>query len=283
MKTSLLLSAVFAATLAASLAMGCVAAADAPADSAKEAQAAPAKPIRVLAFSKTGGYRHGAQINLGHAMLKDFAKDGDIVLDAHSGENPAVFTDAVLKDVDVIVFLNTTDNGKVPLLDKEQREAFEAFIKRGGGFAGIHAASDAGRQWPFFGEMVGAHFAGHPAQQDAQLIVVNAKHIATAHLPASFKHHEEWYNFDANIHGKPGFDELLRVDEATYKPRSTNGGKPVNGMGADHPIAWTHEYAGGRCFYTELGHTEPQYKEEWFRKHVLGGIQWAAGREKKAK
>lgn len=275
MKTALLIAALFTASV------GMVAcAADAPSSAAAGAQTAPAKPIRVLAFSKTGGFRHGAQINLGHAMLKDFAGTGEIVLDAHSGEKSEVFTDEVLKNVDVVVFLNTTDNGKVPLLNEKERAAFEAFIKRGGGFVGIHAASDAGRQWPFFGEMVGAHFAGHPAQQDAQLIVVNAKHIATAHLPASFKHHEEWYNFDANIHGKPGFDELLRVDEATYKPTSTNGGRLVKGMGEDHPIAWTHEYAGGRCFYTELGHTTPQYKEEWFRKHVLGGIEWAAGRGK---
>lgn len=268
MKTALLLASLLTASL------GCFTACAADAPAAAGAQVAPAKPIRVLAFSATHGFRHGRQIELGHALLKDFAKAGDIVIDAHSGEKGAVFTDEVLKDVDVVVFLNTTDNGKEPLLNKEERAAFESFIKRGGGWVGVHGASDAGRQWPFFSEMLGAHFKCHPAQQVADLVVVDGENPSTAHMEKTMKHHEEWYSFDANIHGKPEFHELLRVDEKSYHP-------PGNGvMGEDHPICWCHEFQGGRAWYTELGHTEPQYKEAWFRKHILGGIQWAAKREK---
>lgn len=271
MKTTLLLASLLTASF------GCftACAADAPAAPVAGAPAAPAKPIRVLAFSKTNGYRHGKPIELAHAMLKDFAKDGGMVIDAHSGEKPEVFTQDVLKDVDVVVFLHTTDNPKNPLLNKEQRAAFEAFIQRGGGWVGVHGASDGGYDWPFLSEMLGAHFKCHPAQQTADLHVVNADHPSTAHLEKTFKHHEEWYSFTDNIHGKPEYMELLRVDEKSYK-------QPGNGvMGDDHPICWCREYKGGRSWYTELGHTEPQYKQEWFRKHVLGGIQWAAKREKK--
>lgn len=271
MKTTLLLASLFALSLGGFTAC----AADGGVPVAKEALVVPAKPIRVLAFSKTNGFRHAPQIVKCHAMLADFAKLGSITVDKNSGENPAVFTDEVLKNVDVVIFLHTTDNAKKPLLDKAQRAAFEAFIKRGGGWAGIHGATDGGYDWPFYSEMVGAHFKCHPHQQVAELQVVDPKHLSTEHMEPAFKHHEEWYDFDANVALKPQYHLLLKVDEKTYKPKAP--------MGEVHPIAWTHEYQGGRAWYTELGHTEKQYGEEWFRKHVLGGIQWAAGYDQKAK
>jgi uncharacterized protein len=61
---------------------------------------------------------------------------------------------------------------------------------------------------------------------------------------------------------------LATLDESSY-----GGGA----MGADHPIAWCREHAGGRSFYTALGHTVEAYAEPEFRAHLLGGIRWAAG------
>jgi len=261
-----------ASVLIVSLGCDAVMAADAPAIP-KTAQAAQAKPVRVLAFSKTNGYRHGPQIALAHAMLADMAQKGELAVDKNSGEDPAAFTDAVLKNVDVVVFLHTIDDPQHPLFDQAQRAAFESFIKRGGGCVGLHASSAVGADWPFYGEMMGAHFMTHSPIQAADLQVVNGNHPATAHLPDVFRHDDEWYVFDANIHGKPGFDELLKVDEKTYAPGAAT-------MKDDHPIAWTHVYAGGRCFYTAIGHTEREYSRPWFRQHILGGIRWAAGRDK---
>ena len=48
-------------------------------------------------------------------------------------------------------------------------------------------------------------------------------------------------------------------------------------MGADHPIAWYHEYDGGRAWYTALGHTSASYYEPLFLAHLWGGIVYAAG------
>ncbi|HET9824184.1 MAG TPA: ThuA domain-containing protein, partial [Chitinophagaceae bacterium] len=61
---------------------------------------------------------------------------------------------------------------------------------------------------------------------------------------------------------------LLKIDETSY-----NGGT----LGTDHPMAWYHDYDGGRAFYTELGHTEDSYKDSLYLKHILGGIQYAIG------
>src|SRR4030095_14075819 len=48
-------------------------------------------------------------------------------------------------------------------------------------------------------------------------------------------------------------------------------------MGADHPIAWWHAYQGGRAWYTAGGHTAASYADPLFRRHLLGGIRYAAG------
>jgi type 1 glutamine amidotransferase len=45
----------------------------------------------------------------------------------------------------------------------------------------------------------------------------------------------------------------------------------------DHPIAWYHEFEGGRAWYTALGHPVELYSDPRFTRHVLGGIRWAAG------
>jgi type 1 glutamine amidotransferase len=61
---------------------------------------------------------------------------------------------------------------------------------------------------------------------------------------------------------------LATLDEASY-----SGGK----MGADHPIAWCQEINGGRSWYTAMGHTAESYAEPFYRQHLLGGIESAAG------
>src|SRR5688500_8549354 len=64
---------------------------------------------------------------------------------------------------------------------------------------------------------------------------------------------------------------LAMLDESTYEG-GTNGDT--------HPIAWYHEFDGGRAFYTGLGHTNESYVEPLFLKHLLGGIRYAIGDNK---
>jgi type 1 glutamine amidotransferase len=77
---------------------------------------------------------------------------------------------------------------------------------------------------------------------------------------------DEWYDFRSNPRGT--VHVLATIDESTY-----SGGT----MGADHPIAWCHSFKGGRAWYTAGGHTAESYSEADFRRHLLGGILWAAG------
>jgi len=211
---------------------------------------------RILVFSKTQGFRHSAIPNGKAAIIKLGKENG---FDTDTTENSNVFNDDSLKKYAAVVFLQTTGN----ILDDKQKASFEKYIKSGGGFAGIHAASDTEYSWAWYGKLVGAYFVSHPAQQMAVLNVTDRSHRSTKHLPARWERKDEWYNFkDISSDIKV----LITIDEKSYK-----GG--INGD--THPMAWHHEYDGGRAWYTELGHTEESYTDKNYLKHLLGGIQYA--------
>lgn len=219
-----------------------------------------AKP-RLLVFSKTAGFRHDA-IPVGKlAMLQLGAENG---FDVDTTEDASVFTAKNLKRYKAIVFLSTTGN----ILNEEQQAAMESYIKKGGGFVGIHAATDTEYDWPWYNQLVGAYFLSHPNQQTATLKVVDRTHPATRHLDSNWVRRDEWYNFKSIV---PGLHVLIKIDETSY-----TGGK----NGDDHPMSWYREFDGGRTFYTELGHTKESYKEDAFLKHVLGGIEYVTGKKK---
>jgi type 1 glutamine amidotransferase len=217
------------------------------------------RPPRLLVFSRTTAYRH-ASIPVAIAAVADLARSAGIGVDAT--EDPTRFTDAGLAPYDGVVFLLTTGD----ILDATQQAAFERFIRRGGGYAGIHSASDTEYGWPFYASLVGAQFRRHPAQQTATVKVEDPNDESTRAIPARWSWSDEWYDFRANP--RPDVHVLLAVDETTYQ-----GG----GMGADHPIAWCHRVEGGRSWYTALGHADAAYGDPVFRSHLLGGIRAAAG------
>ena len=216
------------------------------------------KLVRVLVFSKTAGYRHDS-IKNGVDALRRMAQQQ--AWDFIHTEDSTFFTDSDLEKFDAVIFLNTSDN----VLDDEQQAAFERYIQNGGGFVGVHAATDTEYDWPWFNQLVGGYFADHPKVQPAEIDVLIDDHPSTEHLPERWARTDEWYNFkdmndDVNV--------LLNLDETTYK-----GGK----MGEDHPVAWYHEFDGGRSWYTAGGHTKESYSEREFLQHIEGGIRWAAG------
>ena len=214
---------------------------------------------RILVFSKTAGFRH-ASIGAGIAAIQQLGQENGVLVTAT--EDGAYFRADSLKKFNAVVFLNTTND----VLNNEQQSAFEQYIRAGGGFAGIHAASDTEFDWPWYGKLVGAYFANHPKIQQASIVVKDKNHQATSFLPDRWERTDEWYNFK-NIN--PDMKVLATLDESTYSG-GTNGD--------NHPIAWYHEFDGGRAFYTALGHTEESYSEPLFLKHMWGGIVYAMGR-----
>jgi type 1 glutamine amidotransferase len=213
-------------------------------------------------FTRTTGFRH-ASIPDGIALVQALGAANGFSVDA--SENDAVFTPQGLSAYRAVIFLNTS--GEV--LNAGEKAAFEAYVRQGGGWVGIHSAADTEHAWPFYGELLGggAWFVTHPPIQAATLRVEDRAHPSTRHYPARFSFTDEWYNFGINPRG--AVDVLLAIDEASYNPGS--------GAMGDHPIAWCRAIGLGRAWYTNLGHRSETYADSSFARHLLGGILWAAG------
>jgi cytochrome c len=227
---------------------------------APSAQTPPtvAPTFTALVFSKTEGFRHDS-IPAGIAAIREQGRQRGFAVE--TSENSAVFTDDSLGKYGAIVFLSTTGD----ILNDAQQSAFERFIRRGGGFIGIHSAADTEYDWPFYGGLIGAYFAGHPDVQTGTIRVEVAIHPLMSGLPATWTRRDEWYNFRTNPRGTANV--LATLDERTY-----SGGT----MGSDHPIAWARAYEGGRAGYTAGGHTTESFSEPLFVAHIGNAIVWAA-------
>jgi len=218
------------------------------------------KKNKVLVFSKTAGYRH-ASITKGKEAIRLLAEKNSFTID--TTEDASHFTKKNLKKYAAVIFLSTTGN----VLNDEQQNAFEDFIRSGKGFMGIHAATDTEYDWQWFVKLVGANFLSHPKIQKAKLIVTDKANLSVMHLPGPWERTDEWYNFK-NIN--PGIKVIMTIDETSYE-----GGK----NGANHPMAWYHEYDGGRSYYTALGHTDESFIDPLFLQHLLGGIKYVTGHQ----
>src|SRR5699024_3696305 len=142
------------------------------------------------------------------------------------------------------------------------------YIQSGGGFVGVHSATNTEADWPWVGELIGASFGDHPVPQEAKLHIQEDKNFpVTETLPDPWVRTAEWNNFIAlpkDVH------VLVSIDEESY-----DGGK----HGDNHPLVWYHEYDGGRAFYNALGHTEESYKEPEFLDLLWEGLNYAMGNE----
>ncbi|ANH82892.1 Crp/Fnr family transcriptional regulator [Niabella ginsenosidivorans] len=219
---------------------------------------------RVLVFYKTAGFYHESIAKGLPAIYKLGSENG---FDVDSTRDAAAFNKTNLEKYAAIIFLSTTGT----LFNSDQQKALQDYVHNGGGIVGIHAATDAEYEWPWYNRMMGAWFLDHPKQQTAVLDVVDRKHSSTQHLPEKWTRKDEWYNFkeiNKELH------VLITIDEASYE-----GGK----NGHFHPMAWYHNFEGGRVFYTALGHTDESYTDPLFLKHLLGGIRYAMGTSFKRK
>lgn len=222
------------------------------------------EPIRILAFSQVepGIYHHLSNLD-GIALIEKLGKARGWHVDVTHDRGS--FNSERLARYDVVAFINTTGD----ILNEEQQAAFEKFIQNGGGYVGTHSAADTEHTWPWYGAMVGGYFKSHPdVDQVAMTTLENKNHPANKHLGETGEVLEEWYDYTANVRGKLGFTVLMSIDERTY-----DGGI----SGDDHPIAWAHEYDGGRAFYTGLGH-HFQSDHPFLSQQLIGGIEWASGK-----
>ncbi|WP_276502088.1 ThuA domain-containing protein [Terrimonas pollutisoli] len=214
---------------------------------------------RVLVFSKTAGFVHSS-IPTGVAAIQKLGAENGF--DVDTTQNAEYFNEDSLKKYAAVIFLSTTGN----VLNHRQEIAFERYIQAGGGYVGIHAATDTEYDWGWYGRLVGGYFLSHPRPQQAKFTIKDKSIAATSFFTDTiWQVKDELYNFKKL---NPETKVILTIDETSYE-----GGA----NGANHPMSWYHDYDGGRAFYTALGHLEELYADPTYLKHLLGGIQYAMG------
>ena len=227
------------------------------------------KQFKALIVTTTNGWHHES-LHAGVIALKEMATRN--YFDAVLMEDPNSFTIKNLEQYHVIIFLNTSGD----IFNLEQQKVLEQFIQSGKGFVGIHSASDTEYDWEWYTKLVGRMFHIHPVVQTGKLQVLDTTFPGLQGFSQGKLWTEEWYEFSEEK--VKDLHYVLAVDESTYNPKVSWPQRNIKGegMGKIHPVAWYHNFDGGRSFYTALGHLPRNFSNEAFLSHLYAGILWAA-------
>jgi len=250
-------------------------------------------PNRVLIYSRTAGPRHanlGTPMdpglnpvmnsdNLMQAGLKRMLEAAGITVDWT--EDVAVLGNRINNYKAVIFASSNRDtlwNSAVPTSNDAARTALRNYMRRGGGFVGLHNAFGAEYNWPYYEGLLGnANFYNH-APNRAGVVELIGKDVSTDGIPQRFDFQDEWYNltpFPTNV------KFLAKVDTDTLRPLTA---APHPGHAGFHPVAWCQYYDGGRAWLSTLGHNANSFSAdlsgagaEPFQKLVVQGVKSAMG------
>jgi type 1 glutamine amidotransferase len=222
---------------------------------ATAAQARDALP-KVLIFGKT--------LRSSHEKIIPVAGKALVSLSRANGFNPTFSNDPAifskLSNFSTVIFLDVSQG----VLNTAQKIAFEKYFEQGGGLVAIHASISAGRDWPWYRDLVGTLFSDHPKIQTA---TVHKTNPAMTTVADTWNQSDEWYNYTNPI---PEQHQILAtVDESTYR-----GGK----MGKTHPVTWCKEVGKARVWYTAMGHDASLYKDSKseFDHQIIWAMKWTA-------
>lgn len=173
------------------------------------------------------------------------------------------------------------------------RQAFERYMKNGGGFVTVHAADNAYPEWPAYNQMIGiggwggrnhksgpwvyykdgklvrdtshGQGGGHGKQHEFVVKHRVTDHPITKGLPSEWMHSkDELYN---RLRGPA---ENMTVLATAYDD------KAYNGFGRHEPVLMTINYGKGRVFHTTLGHDQAAFSGVGFITTFTRGSEWAA-------
>jgi uncharacterized protein len=223
-----------------------------------------AQDARLLYFTHSAGYRHEV-IPTSLAVLREIGARNFFAVT--NTEDVAVFTPENLRGYRSVMFFTT---GELPM-NAAQKAALLDFVRSGGGFIGVHSATDTFYEWPDYGRLIGGYFNEHPWRQEVTVTVADPASPLVGFLPKSFAISDEIYqirDFDA-----AGSQVLLRLDPSSVDLKAPN----VRPQPYGWPLAWTRAYGQGRVFYTALGHEEAVWRDPRYQQMLANAISWVMG------
>jgi type 1 glutamine amidotransferase len=246
------------------------------------------KKILVLDKSQFGASGHLESRRDLNAALKELAAEKGFTITFIGQNDPASriaseFSPANLAAYQAVIF--SSNDGVDAQIDAISKTNFENYVKAGGGFVPIHAASAFISNWPWLTSVLVQSFFGPAGSNQPTFNIVHDEEGAKEGTetkgifkdliaPAAFL--DECYSFRASPRGREGVTILLTVDEKSFS-------RPVEGpMGADHPVAWSKTEGKGRVAHISQGHswsTSNVYTEKnsYLKKFVYGALRYAVG------
>jgi type 1 glutamine amidotransferase len=217
---------------------------------------------RILYCTHSAGYRHEA-LPLSRTVLKALG-DNSGMFDVDATADIAEFTADNLRRYAAVMFFTT---GELPMSDPQKSGLLE-FVRSGGGFLGVHSATDTFYEWADYGRLIGGYFNGHPWHQPVRINVVDPADPLVSFLGPSLDVTDEIYqirDFDDR-----GSHVLLRLDETSVDLTREGVQRQFYGW----PLAWTRNFGDGRVFYTALGHEEAVWHDPRYQRLLLNSIRW---------
>jgi uncharacterized protein len=218
---------------------------------------------RILYFTLSAGYRHDV-LPLSASILHDLGENSSS-FQITATEDISALTAENLRRFAAIMFYTT---GELPVT-AAQKTALLDFVRSGGGFLGVHSATDTFYSWPDYLKLIGGYFNGHPWHQTVRIAIVDPSDPLVGFLGASLQITDEIYqisDFDYE-----GSHVLLRLDETSVDLNQSGVRRRFYGW----PLAWTRAYGQGRVFYMALGHDEAVWRDPRYQRILLNAILWS--------
>jgi type 1 glutamine amidotransferase len=249
--------------------------------------AAEKKKQKVLYFTRSAGYEHGAvKLKNGKPSISDRTltelgkRHGFEVVCTKDGR---VF-DGDLNQYDAIAFYTSGDltkpnKAKTPPMSAEGKKKLLRTIAKGKGFVGFHSATDSFHSKgprnqnqtevdPYIA-MLGGEFIVHGAQQEAIIRSASPKFPGVKQFGKVQKLKEEWYalkNFAKDLHVVLIEDNEGMKGDCYQRPQ--------------FPMTWARMHKKGRVFYTSFGHRDDIWTNPKVQGIIVGGLSWAMGNVK---
>lgn len=247
------------------------------------------RKILVLDKNQGGANGHMESRRDLNAALKELAAEKGFAITFISQNDPASkisleFSEANLASHQAVIF--SSNDGVDAQLDSASKNHFENYLKAGGGFVPIHAASAFISDWPWLtwvlveslylpcgsGDRPPFNII-HDAEGEKEGTETNGIFKGLT-APVAFV--DECYSFRASPRGRPGVSILLTVDEKSFR-------KPLDApMGDDHPVAWSKTEGKGRVVHISQGHSHATLNVYWaknayLKNLVYGALRYVAG------
>ncbi len=177
---------------------------------------------------------------------------------------------------------------------EETQQAFDAYVRGGGGFVVVHAADNSFGDWAAYNRMIGiGGWGGRNEKSGPYIYLDDQGQLVRNDTPGAGGHHGPQHPFqivvrDADhpitrgmprawMHAQDELYDLLRGPGEQMQILATAYADPAKGGSGRHePMILTVDYGDGRVFHTPMGHADYSFECVGFIVTLLRGTEWAA-------